>query len=162
MIAGHHERLDGSGYPRQLRGTRIALFARIAAIADAFDAMTLNRRYAAAMSAPSALRQLEVQQGEKLDAALIGELTHALGAYPIGTLVELVDGSLGLVCASPHGHTLQPHVIVTHDASRQALASPHITETSSGADIIRSLPPHVAQIDTNRLDPVLRGFRPAA
>ena len=44
MIAGHHERLDGSGYPHQLRGTEIPVFGRIAAIADAFDAMTLNRR----------------------------------------------------------------------------------------------------------------------
>jgi HD-GYP domain-containing protein (c-di-GMP phosphodiesterase class II) len=162
MIAGHHERLDGSGYPHEVHGTHIPVFARIAAIADSFDAMTLNRRYAAAMSPHAALRQLDGLRGEKFDAALVDELGRALGLYPVGTLVELVNGSLGLVCGQRHRQPLQPHVIVTHDAGRQALAEPVVVEADGAMDIVRTLPPHVLRIDTARLESALRTLHHAA
>jgi HD-GYP domain-containing protein (c-di-GMP phosphodiesterase class II) len=161
MVAGHHERLDGSGYPHQLGGTRIPLFARMAAIADAYDAMTLNRRYAAAMAPPAALRQLDTQRGEKFDAALVTELAHALGPHPVGTLVELVDGSVGLVHAQRPGYPQQPHVVMTHDAARQPLAEPKVVTACGAMDIVRSLPPHTVRIDTSHLDSALRRLEPA-
>jgi HD-GYP domain-containing protein (c-di-GMP phosphodiesterase class II) len=162
MVAGHHERMDGSGYPHQLRGTHISLFARIAAIADAYDAMTLNRRYAAAMSPHAALRQLDGLRGEKYDAALVNELAHVLGIYPVGTLVELADGCLGLVCGQRPRHPLQPRLVVTHDAARQPLAEPRIVAASGNSEIVRSLPPHVVPGDSSRLEAALQGFHHAA
>lgn len=142
MIATHHEHLDGSGYPARLSGTRIPLFGRIAAIADAYDAMTLNRRYAAAQSPWSALRQLEAIAGDKLDAALVDELIQALGTWPAGTLVELADGCVGLVQAAP---PMRTEVRVTHDAERRPLASPLIAAIDDSRGIIRALPPHAVQ-----------------
>jgi HD-GYP domain-containing protein (c-di-GMP phosphodiesterase class II) len=163
MIVGHHERLDGSGYPHQLNGTQIPLFGRIAAIADAFDAMTLDRRYAAAMSPHAALRQLDSLRDHKFDAALVTELTHAMGIYPVGTVVELTGGEVGLVCGQRRRHPLQPLLIVTHGLMRQALREPYITVTGSGSDILRALPPQAVTVDAAQLEPVLRSWRhPAA
>jgi HD-GYP domain-containing protein (c-di-GMP phosphodiesterase class II) len=156
MIAGHHERVDGSGYPHGLSGTEIPVFARIAAIADAFDAMTLNRRYAAAMSPNAALRQLDVLRNQKFDAALITELILAMGVYPVGTLVELVDGRRGLVCGQRPRQPLQPHVIITHDGHRQPLAEAELAAGEYG--ILRALPPRVVTTEAVRLEPALRTF----
>lgn len=152
MIASHHERLDGSGYPRQLAGTTIPLFGRLAAIADAYDAMTLNRRYAAALSPPAALRQLESLAGEQYDAALVEELAGALGPYPSGTLVELADGSVGLVHAGPPA---RPAVLLSHDAQRRPLAVPTVVFTSIANDIFRALPPNAVAVEPAVLDRAL-------
>lgn len=156
MIAGHHERLDGSGYPHGLRGTEIPVFARIAAIADAFDAMTLNRRYAAAISPNAALRQLDVLRNEKFDAALVTEMILAMGVYPVGTVVELADGRRALVCAQRPRQPLQPHVIVTHDVEGRQLAQGELV--SGDLEIVRALPPSVNTADPARLEPALRSF----
>jgi HD-GYP domain-containing protein (c-di-GMP phosphodiesterase class II) len=156
MIAGHHERMDGSGYPHGLSGTEIPVFARIAAIADAFDAMTLNRRYAAALSPNAALRQLDTLRNRKFDAALVTELILAMGVYPVGTLVELMDGRRGLVCGQRPRQPLQPHVIITHDAHRQPLAEAELASVEQ--EILRALPPRIITTDPAQLEPVLRRF----
>ena len=155
MIAAHHERIDGTGYPHQLSGTRIPLFGRIAAIADAFDAMTLDRRYAAALSPHAALRQIEAQRDHKFDAALVTEMTHALGLYPVGSLVELTDGRLGLVCAQRPRHPLQPLVLITHDGGRQPLAEPALV-SGRAARILGALPPQAVALDMVRLESALQ------
>lgn len=162
MIAGHHERTDGSGYPHQLRGTQIPLFARLAAIADAYDAMTLNRRYAAAISPHAALRQLDALRAERYDSALVNELVRALGLYPVGTLLELSDGRLGVVCGQQPRHPLQPHLVITHDGARRPLADPRVVTANGATEIVRSLPPSVATIDLGRLGSTLRSFHNAA
>ncbi|MCC7488040.1 MAG: DUF3391 domain-containing protein [Gammaproteobacteria bacterium] len=162
MMATHHERIDGSGYPHRYRGTTIPLFGRLAAIADAYDAMTLNRRYAAAMSPHAALRQLEGLAGEKYDAALVDELVQALGVYPCGTLVELDDGRVGLAWTPRPGHPLQPEVLVTHDARRQPLPLPVLVSAAGATGIFRSLPPSALIIGTDVLAAALERERPAA
>jgi len=162
MIAGHHERLDGTGYPHGIRGTEIPLFARIAAIADAFDAMTLNRRYAAAMSPHAALRQLDGLRNRKYDAALVTELIRVLGIYPVGTPVEIVDGNLGLVCSQRAHQALRPHIVVTHDARRQPLARPYLTAAGGEAEILRTLPPNIIQLEPARIEHLLQELHQTA
>lgn len=161
MLAAHHERIDGRGYPQNLRGTEIPLFARIAAIADVFDALTLNRQYAAARSPHSALREVDVRRGTHFDAALVHELIHAIGPYPVGTPVGMMDGSIGFVCGQRLNHPLQPHVLVTHDAQRQPLREVHIT-ASGPEEILLALPPHVVDVDANRVEDALHDFHQLA
>lgn len=161
MIAGHHERCDGNGYPLGLRGTAIPLFARIAAIADAWDAMTLDRRYAAALSPHAALRELERLRAEKYDAALVDELARALGAFPVGTPVELAGGGYGFVCGQRAGEPLHPHVILTHDADRRPLAEPHLATAAATRDIRRALAPGALRSEATRLEPALQAFHQA-
>lgn len=155
MIAGHHERIDGSGYPAGLEGTRIPLYARLAAIVDSYDALTLNRRYAAAMSPHGALRFLDSVRDEKFDAALVGELIRALGHWPTGTWVELADGSIGVVCAQQPGQPLCPRIVVTLDRRRKLLADPRIIEAEDRNDVVRAVPPQVDPVHLRACEPAL-------
>ncbi len=141
MILGHHERLDGTGYPRQLKGTDIPLFARIAAIVDSYDALTLDRRYASGISGHDALRLLSALRERSFDAALVGEFVHAIGVYPIGTRVMMVDGRQGLVCQQDPVWPLRPLVVVTANATGTALRAPQLVASSRDGRIARSLPP---------------------
>jgi HD-GYP domain-containing protein (c-di-GMP phosphodiesterase class II) len=70
-VLSHHERWDGTGYPRRLRGTRIPLEARVVAIADTFDAVTHNRRYRAGTGVGEALRVIEAGSGTQFDPSLV-------------------------------------------------------------------------------------------
>jgi HD-GYP domain-containing protein (c-di-GMP phosphodiesterase class II) len=70
-IRGHHERLDGDGYPDRLRGTQIPLLARLIAIPDCFDALTTSRAYRAAVPVPRALEMLREGAGSHFDPDFI-------------------------------------------------------------------------------------------
>ncbi|WP_239086208.1 HD-GYP domain-containing protein, partial [Streptomyces parvus] len=80
-ILHHHERLDGSGYPYGLSGSRIPEFARVVAVADAFDAMTSTRSYRRARPVPAALAELKRCAGSQFDPRMVGALDRALGRH---------------------------------------------------------------------------------
>ncbi len=137
MVANHHERFDGSGYPNGRRGTEIPLFARIAGIVDTFDAITLDRRYAPAISAHTALRYLNGQRHSKFDDALLQEFIRAMGVYPTGTWVELLDGSIGMVCEQDPRWPLAPRVAITGRTNGLPMA-PHTVNATRLNPIIRA------------------------
>jgi len=74
IVCSHHESWDGGGYPRGLRGTQIPLEARIIAVADAFDALTQERPYQAAMSVGAALLKLREGAGTRFDPEVVSRL----------------------------------------------------------------------------------------
>lgn len=78
VILAHQEHLDGSGYPRGLKGEEIPLFARIIAIADAYHAMTSNRPYRTALPAGKAVQELTRNRGTQFDAPLVDAFIHGL------------------------------------------------------------------------------------
>lgn len=89
-ILHHHERLDGSGYPYGLAGHAIPEFARVVAVADAFDAMTSTRSYRPGRPVPAALRELRRCAGTQFDPRMVRALTRALdrhGWSPAATTV---------------------------------------------------------------------------
>jgi len=140
MVSAHHERIDGSGYPHKIAGTEIPLYARMAGIVDTFDALTLNRNYASARSGHSALRFLDALRNIKFDSALVDEFIRAVGVYPTGTCVELVDGSVGLVCGQNAALPRTPNVLVTTDTEGQAVKTMQILEPEHNIHIARALP----------------------
>jgi len=123
MVSCHHERFDGSGYPHHQHGTEIPLFARMAGIVDTYDAMTQDRRYAPAVSSHTALRYLSEQRNSHFDDSLLQEFIHAMGVYPTGTWVELLDGSRGIVCAQDSGWPLSPLVALLTNSKGEPIAS---------------------------------------
>lgn len=137
MVSNHHERFDGSGYPNNRRGTEIPLFARIAGIVDTFDAITQDRRYAPAISAHTALRYLNGQRRTKFDDALLQEFIRALGIYPTGTWVELLDGSIGVVCAQNQHWPLAPRIAIVSKANGMPMTA-HTVHASRINPIIRA------------------------
>jgi putative nucleotidyltransferase with HDIG domain len=79
-VSQHHEKIDGSGYPRQLAADSVHLFGRIAAIADCFDAMTTNRSYQTAMSAYDALARMKTTLRSQFDQGLLEQFIRLLQA----------------------------------------------------------------------------------
>ena len=97
----HHERVDGSGYPRGLRGEQISLAARIVSVADAFDAMTSTRPYRKGMSVEQALCRIEAGAGTQFDAALVSHICELGRAGDLAHIVgHTADGIPAVTC--PH------------------------------------------------------------
>ena len=78
IVLDHHENLDGSGYPRGLRGEEIPLEARILSVADVYSALTEERTYKSPMSAGEAMDIIESMAGEKLDAQIVETLREII------------------------------------------------------------------------------------
>lgn len=155
MVTHHHERHNGSGYPRGLRGDEIPIFARIAAIVDCYDAITSHRAYARAMSPSTAIKMLYDAKDTDFQAELVEEFIQAVGIYPAGTLVELSSGEVAVVVAEYRTRRLRPRVMVLLDADKQPLGSVrtvdllHETQDANGQplDIAKSLEPDAYGID---------------
>ena len=122
MIAHHHERFNGSGYPNNLQGTDIPLYARIAAIADCYDAITSPRVYAAPIPHSVALKKMYDWRGYDFQPELVEAFIQATGIYPTGTMVELTSGEVGVVIKENPSKRLRPHVLLILDKNKQQLA----------------------------------------
>lgn len=117
IAALHHERQDGSGYPRRLRGSEIGLLGSIAAIVDTFDALTVRRPHADPVSPSAAISMLYKWRGVFFDAYLVEQFIRCIGIFPVGSLVELNTGEIGVVIAQNLAKRLQPRVMVIRDAA---------------------------------------------
>ncbi len=117
LAALHHERHNGSGYPKNLRGPEIGMIGSIAAIVDTFDALTVERPYAAAIGPSAALNMLYKWRGVFFDAALVEQFIRCIGIFPVGSVVELNSGEVGLIIAQNPVKRLQPRVMVIRDAA---------------------------------------------
>ncbi|MDQ0155297.1 HD-GYP domain-containing protein [Robertmurraya andreesenii] len=95
----HHERLNGSGYPRKLKGNEIHYFAKIIAVADVFDAVTSDRIYRGAMLPHNGLEILFAGAGPLFEREIVQAFRRAVAIYPVGLTVELSDGRKGVVSA---------------------------------------------------------------
>lgn len=93
----HHERIDGSGYPRGLVEFEIHPFAKIIAVADVFDALTSNRVYRGKMLPSEAISIITKDGGVKFDARVVEAFTRSIVHYANGTIVLLTDGRRGIV-----------------------------------------------------------------
>ena len=117
IIEEHHERVDGSGYPRGLVGDEISEFARIAAIVDAYDAMTSNRTHKNSITPTQALKRLTAT--ENLDQELVKQFIQCIGVHPVGSLVRLKSGKLGIVSKINPKDPVSPHVMTFYSVTSQ-------------------------------------------
>jgi HD-GYP domain-containing protein (c-di-GMP phosphodiesterase class II) len=97
IILGHHERLDGSGYPGKQLGFGIDQYARLAAVCDIYDALTTTRSYKGKLDFSRAIDILVHGAGTLLDPALVHQFIRCTGRFPIGTFVRLNTGDVGVV-----------------------------------------------------------------
>lgn len=114
-IASHHEKYDGTGYPKRLVGTRIPLIGRILAVADTFDAMTSPRVYKNAVSAKLSFNFIMSANETAFDPDICKIFVAGMGVYPPGTSVELSNGWRGTVAAITPGNLLQPKIAIKED-----------------------------------------------
>lgn len=107
---GHHERYDGSGYPRSVSGLQVGKFGLITAIADVYDAMTSDRPYQKGMKPTDALRRLYGWAGTHFHPFYVQRFIQCMGIYPIGTVVRLDTRETGVVIRQNRRELLRPWV----------------------------------------------------
>jgi len=112
----HHERFDGSGYPRGLRGGGIALFGLIAGIVDTFDTLTAPPPFGENLSPSNALNIIYKGRGKQFHPALVEQFIQCIGVFPVGSVVELNSGEVAIVLAQNMVRRLQPRIMVVRDA----------------------------------------------
>jgi HD-GYP domain-containing protein (c-di-GMP phosphodiesterase class II) len=119
---GHHENLDGTGYPRQLEGFQLNVNCKIVAVVDKYDAITSVRPYRPEgdhLRAVAILNRLA--QDRKIDAELTSSFVSYLGIYPPGCVVELSSGEIGVVLESNLKQRLRPQILVVRDRNKQPM-----------------------------------------
>lgn len=120
----HHERIDGSGYPDKLPGESITTLAKMTAIVDVYDAITADRCYHKGMPPTDALRKIFEWSTFHFDPTLVKAFMRCVGIYPVGTLVLLESGRLGLVTEHNEESLLQPKVKIIFDTKKNAYLTP--------------------------------------
>jgi len=121
MVATHHERADGSGYPQGLKSNEIPIFGRIAGIVDSFDAMTNTRPYSNEDPLPphEAIAELYDLRGKLYQPELVEQFIQTVGLYPTGSLVELSSGEVGAVIEVNGLRRLCPTVMLLLDNNKE-------------------------------------------
>lgn len=110
MAFSHHERIAGGGYPRGLTGTQITVWSKMVAIVDVYDAITSDRCYHKGMSPTEGLTKMYGWRLKDFDAELLEQFIQCIGIYPVGTLVELTSGEVGIVISVSPISRLKPKV----------------------------------------------------
>lgn len=120
----HHERFGGTGYPGGLAGDAINRCAQIAAIADAYDAMTTTRVYSRPMTPPDGIRRIFELAKTDFNPIFAQRFIQCIGIYPVGTTVQLDSGEIGIVVSVNHEKVLRPRVLLVCRDERRRLPEP--------------------------------------
>lgn len=118
---GHHENMDGSGYPRGLKGFQTSLFTRIVSVVDKYDAITSNRVYRSGRTHLEAVAILQQLSKKHIDSELATAFIASLGTYPAGCVVELSSGEVAVVIEHNPLYQLRPRVIVCLDPHKRPM-----------------------------------------
>lgn len=124
----HHEKFDGSGYPRRLTGNDIHEYARIVAIADVYDALTSDRAYKKACSPDIAYHIMTQKSKGHFDEQLLDLFFSNIAIYPIGSIVRLQLGYYGVVVEVHKGFTPQPLIRLIADENKDLFEHPAIID----------------------------------
>ncbi|PMJ91549.1 HD-GYP domain-containing protein [Vibrio sp. 10N.261.55.A7] len=138
----HHEKLDGNGYPRGLKGDQIPQHARMVCIIDIYDALTADRCYKKGMSSAEAFKIILGLTPNHLDADLVYKFINSIGVYPVGSIVELSDGKVGIVWSSNAAQPLKPEVKCFYSNKHRHFTDVSFIELkSSSLKIVKAVSP---------------------
>jgi HD-GYP domain-containing protein (c-di-GMP phosphodiesterase class II) len=155
IVASHHERADGSGYPRRLKGERISFHGELAGLVDTYCAMTRDRAYGNAISSQKALEALIGMRGSKFREPVVDQFIQCIGLYPVGSLVELNSGEVGVVIQQNQVRRLKPRLMILLGPDKSIERNPitldlmmePTTPTGEPYRILRALPANAYGID---------------
>ena len=153
VVAQHHERHDGSGYPLRLQAGEISRYGQMAAIVDVYDAITTDRVYHPAREPSATLRMLLESSNGQFAPDLPSLFIRAIGIYPVGSLVRMESGLLAVVIEQSPGQLLRPRIRALFDTRRAIAVIPYDIDLASPATTDRILNieiPSRWNIDINR------------
>lgn len=130
----HHEKIDGTGYPHGLRGDDISLLARMGAVSDVYDAITSDRPYKQGWLPAEAIRKMAEWSKGHFDDAVFQAFVKTVGIYPIGSLVRLTSGRLGVVIEQNTDSLLTPRVKVFFSTKSQVQIAPEVVDLARQQD----------------------------
>ena len=157
IALSHHERLAGHGYPNGLPDDQISPWSKIVAITDVYDAITSDRCYHDGMSPTQALTKMYEWRIRDFNPELLEQFIQCIGIYPIGTLVELNSGEVGIVISVNRELRLKPKVLLILDEDKNPYYPVHIVDLKNyhqdygenPYNIQAVLEPRSYNIDTN-------------
>jgi HD-GYP domain-containing protein (c-di-GMP phosphodiesterase class II) len=126
----HHEKIDGSGYPHRLKGEQISIFAKMGAVCDVYDAITSNRPYKAGWDPAESVRKMGEWCKGHFDEKIFQVFVKSIGIYPVGSLVKLRSGRLGVVIDQTGASLLAPKVKVFFSTKSNLRISPEVIDLS--------------------------------
>lgn len=126
----HHEKTDGSGYPKGLKADEISLFAKMGAVCDVYDAITSNRPYKSGWDPAESLRKMAEWANGHFDGKVFQAFVKSLGIYPIGSLVKLTSGRLGVVVEQTGKSLTTPSVKVFFSTKSNLRIPPEVIDLS--------------------------------
>lgn len=131
----HHEKVDGSGYPERQDGETMSLYAKMGAVCDVYDAVTSNRPYKAGWCPAESIKRMAEWKGH-FDPVVFQAFVKSLGIYPIGSLVRLASGKLGVVVEQGEQSLLKPKVKVFFSTKSQAYIKPETIDIARSSEKI--------------------------
>lgn len=111
-VLHHHERHDGAGYPNKLSGDQVSIYGRVISICDTYDALTSKRSYKDAIHPTEAVRHLFKLSGEAWRPGYAEYFIKMIGIFPVGSVVKLSNGVIGIVCHPNFESSLRPTILV--------------------------------------------------
>ncbi|MGH1470561.1 MAG: HD-GYP domain-containing protein [Cellvibrionaceae bacterium] len=145
MCQQHHERLDGTGYPRGLSNEAITLHGRMTAIVDVYDAITADRCYHKGMTPSEAMKKLVEWSGDHLDKDIVYQFIACMSIFPAGSLVELDNRQLAFVRESNLKKQRAPLVEIVWDIKNQSPLPKQLINLSlpsNSLKIVRAVDPN--------------------
>ena len=131
VCLSHHEKVDGSGYPRRLKGDEISLFAKMGAVCDVYDAITSNRPYKSGWDPAESLRKMAEWANGHFDQKVFQAFVKSMGIYPVGSLVRLSSGRIGVVIDQTGKSLTTPRVKLFYSTKSNMRIVPTVLDLSS-------------------------------
>ncbi|MBA4356310.1 MAG: HD-GYP domain-containing protein [Humidesulfovibrio sp.] len=154
-VVEHHERHDGAGYPRGIKGEDIGRFSRIIAVVDVYDALTSKRVYKDAMAPAKALGMMYQLRDKDFPPHAIENFIRCIGVFPVGSFVRLSGGEFGIVVSANAARSTKPKIKVVMDVRMRPqmarlLDLEAVEDTPEAQDIDEVLNPAEYKIDLER------------
>lgn len=131
VVAQHHERYDGSGYPLRLKGSEMSVYGQMASIVDVYDAMTSDRVYRIGMDPTLAVRKMFEWSRSHFDPKLIQVFVRTIGIYPVGTLAMLESKRIAIILNQDGRDLTRPVVRVVYDVNKRCSIPPQDIDLSA-------------------------------
>ena len=127
----HHEKIDGTGYPDKLPGEKISLIAKMTAICDVYDAITSDRAYKRGWDPSESIRRMAEWTNDHFDPRLFQAFVKSIGIYPVGSLVRLTSGRIGVVTEQAPKSLVTPRVKVFFSTKSDMRIPPEVVDLAA-------------------------------